>query len=84
MVYKFESEFSDRLREEGNVIHYMDQSVPKTKNMPFVREDTILPGSEIIEKLVPCGPPSEDTAQNREQSPQNMLSACRPMHCLGC
>lgn len=53
MVYKFESEFSDRLREKGNVIHYMDQSVPKTKNMPFVREDTILPGSEIIEKLVP-------------------------------
>lgn len=53
VVYKFESELPDRLREEGNVIHYMDQSVPKTKNMPFAQEDTIIPGSETIEKLVP-------------------------------
>lgn len=53
VVYKFESELPDKLHKEGNVIHYMDQSVPKTKNMPFAQEDTIIPGSETIEKLVP-------------------------------
>lgn len=50
VVYKFESELSDRLHEEGNGIHYMDQSVPKTKNMPFA-QDTIIPGSETIDKF---------------------------------
>lgn len=35
---KFESEFSDRLHEEGNMIHYTNCSVPKTKNNPFAQE----------------------------------------------
>lgn len=52
-IYKFELELSDSPHEEGNMIHCMDRSVPNTKNMPFARQDAIIPGSETIEKFVP-------------------------------
>lgn len=53
VIYKFESELTDRPRAEGNVIHRMDRSIPKTKNGPCAQEDTISPGAETTEDLVP-------------------------------
>lgn len=82
VVHKFESELSDRLYEEGNVIHYIDQSVPKTKNMPFAQEDTIIPGSETIEKLVPVAL-LEKTQHRTGNSHLKIWSQPAEPNCLG-
>lgn len=59
----------------------MDQSVPKTKNMPFA-QDTIIPGSETIDKFA-LQPSLRRQSTEQGTVTQNMLPACRARHCIG-
>lgn len=82
VICKLKSELSDRLHEEGNIIHYISCSVFKTKNNPFARGDIIIPGYETAEKFVPVALLKKTRYRTGNAKLNNVFPACRAMHCI--